>query len=68
MPDPSRLAFLRSALQRAETHLKLAVARQRWREAIEWATEAAALDDELKALPAEEQGPRNVVGRPSVRG
>jgi hypothetical protein len=64
MPDAARFAFLQSALSRAETRLKLAVARARWRDAIEHAQEAADLEDEIKAVrAAEPEGPRNVVGR-----
>jgi hypothetical protein len=65
MSDANRRAFLQSALHTAETRLKLAVARQRWREAIEHATEAAALDDALKELgsphvPSQDVGRRVV--------
>jgi hypothetical protein len=50
MSDANRRAFLQSALHTAETRLKLAVARASWREAIDHATKAAALDDALKDL------------------
>jgi hypothetical protein len=68
MSDLARRAFLQAALSRAETQLKLAVARANWRDAIDHATEAAALDDEIKALPVAAEGPRNVVGRIRAQG
>ncbi|HXJ49637.1 MAG TPA: hypothetical protein VNF91_10760 [Candidatus Acidoferrum sp.] len=69
MPDAFRLPFLQSALRTAETRLKLAVARARWKDAIEYAQEAAALDDEIKALgAAEPAGAQNVVGRVRAQG
>ena len=69
MSDAARRSFLDSALRTAETRLKLAVARARWRDAIEYAQEAAALDDAIKVLgAAEPAGPQNVLGRVRARG
>lgn len=69
MSDGSRIQFLHSALDKAETRLRLCTGSCDWRGAREAAEEAAAIDDELKAIRAAgEQGPRNVVSRVTVQG
>lgn len=69
MADTQRIMFLNSALERAERRLRLCTGQADWRGAREAAEEAAAVDDELRALRAAAvQGPQNVVGRVTARG
>jgi hypothetical protein len=69
MANTQRVMFLNSALERAERRLKLCTGQADWRGARAAAEDAAAIDDELKALrAAAEQGPQNVVGRVRAQG
>ena len=69
MADTQRIMFLNSALERAERRLRLCTGQADWRGAREAAEEAAAVDDEIKALrAAAAQGPQNVIGRMRAQG
>lgn len=61
------LARIEYELTEAETRLKLAVSRHAWRDAIHYATAAAGLEDEKKALAARPER-TNIVGRKTVKG